>query len=603
MIEPTESCIVIDLETNSTAGNIENTILKFFGYYSYVTNETKIITGNNLEQIEKIKLLFEEHSVIVGFNIKNFDLKVLEKYGIYTSGHNILDLWEIIAPRTIKKNNSGMGGKGRHVLLKINPKDYKLSTLAKELKLPSNKQDNFNYRLLDKTEFSLEDLKYIFSYLRTDVQVTKELFEYMYDYFYCFREVLSKKDIDNWSWFKSSSGSFAYKAICNLANLPEEYSDERKKRENFEGGLVSDPTVEKITGNIYCVDYKSAYPYAFLQHNLYSHSCSCCKPEEKWNGKGIFKLKGNYCSKQQGKIEKVIRYLFNQKDKYKKLGDEKRSYAYKIAVNSAYGISSSPSFKSVFNLNTAADCTYICRESLKYARKTLEEEGYFLLYGDSDSIYFFDKFNNYEKIKIIVQKIIDNLKSMSLFPQTDYEMEIEPKINGMFFFKTGGEFLKKNYIYVRDNKLTIKGLPLKKADASSLGLLIFKKYLEKEIIKKLDCKFDKGYIDQLIRFEIEKDINIIGRTFKIRSSKEYKTDTGLQVNIAKYFEDLFERGEIPEVPMSVLLIPNKRIGIGKGIKYCTIEEAQKHKLGLNELILNKTYSELQYFIKETQQVL
>jgi hypothetical protein len=45
------------------------------------------------------------------------------------------------------------------------------------------------------------------------------------------------------------------------------------------------------------------------------------------------------------------------------------------------------------------------------------------------------------------------------------------------------------------------------------------------------------------------------------------------------------------------LIKNRRVGrVGKGNKYCTIEEAIKHKLNISELVLEKVWNELDPFI-------
>ena len=87
----------------------------------------------------------------------------------------------------------------------------------------------------------------------------------------------------------SSPGTYAYKVICHLSGLEEKWpTTNQKERVEFEGGYVSKPINEIIKGKIYCFDFNSAYPHAYMMINLFGYNCTCCKEKEKYNGKKLF---------------------------------------------------------------------------------------------------------------------------------------------------------------------------------------------------------------------------------------------------------------------------------------------------------------------------
>src|SRR3990167_2991446 len=65
--------LVFDLETDSL--NVHNAFLKFFGAYSFKYNEFYCIPGNDRIKIQE---LLSQHRVLIGHNIKDFDLPILK---------------------------------------------------------------------------------------------------------------------------------------------------------------------------------------------------------------------------------------------------------------------------------------------------------------------------------------------------------------------------------------------------------------------------------------------------------------------------------------------------------------------------------------------
>ena len=84
-------------------------------------------------------------------------------------------------------------------------------------------------------------------------------------------------------------------------------------------------------------------------------------------------------------------------------------------------------------------------------------------------------------------------------------------------------------------------------------------------------------------------MKLLAIEYKIKPAYTYKTENQIQAQISK--EYLNGQDGI------IFLIKNDKIGkVGKGDKYCTIKEAQDANLTTKELILTKTYKELEPFI-------
>lgn len=230
-----DNLLVLDIET--WGSDTDKAILKWFGAYSYRTNKTYFYRYDN---IEDIKRLVYDHDFIVGFNQIGFDNPILQRYDVSFRNKINIDLWKILVPKS-------MGGKGRNIVMRTNFPDNKLSTILKVFGLGRKKQEDFNYGILEKNTWNKAEEAYIINYLRRDIMVTKDLFEYLYNYFYPFKELLTEKDQKNYSWLTTTIGSFSYKVICKEAGLEEIYSEvEAGSREiQYEGAYVLVPTKEK----------------------------------------------------------------------------------------------------------------------------------------------------------------------------------------------------------------------------------------------------------------------------------------------------------------------------------------------------------------------
>jgi len=554
--------LIYDIETK-TQGRPNPKIdeYKVFGYYDVDADKKGVIFND----IDAVKKLIRKHKILIGFNNKNYDNPILERVGINFNYHIIIDLYQIF------KNKAGIMG--------LNLKSYSLANIAKHLKF-SEKEEGFDYDILKKDEWTESEKEKIKKYTIQDIIVTAELWNYVKDFFEPFKDFINEKDAENFKHVTLSSGAYAYKVICKEVGMEEKYGN-IYGHEKYKGGYVATPSVELSKGKIYCLDFNSQYPHSYIQGNLFSNNCTCCTENEKYKGGHLFKLKGKYCTKKQGKIEGVIKKLYKLRQQYKKENDP-REYTIKIIINTMYGVCGNPNFVNLYNVNTASDCTHISRTCIKLARKTFKNSGYNVIYSDTDSVYIEDVRDD-EKIMLqIKDDIINKIKSSLPFPEDTYDMGIDERIKLLYF----PGLKKKNYIFVReDDTMKIKGLPIKKSNASPLSMLIFEKYIKNELIKNGKVKFEPKEIKDWIYEELQKDVSLAAREFKVMSTSAYKTDSTIQSQISLRYG-----------PGQHNLIPNIfGVGVGRGKGYCTVKEFKDGDLKINAIELSKTFSELNPF--------
>jgi len=329
---------------------------------------------------------------------------------------------------------------------------------------------------------------------------------------------------------------------------------------------------------------------------------------EKYIGKEIYHVASTNDKNEIVKITVTDRTV----NKYKELvaqGIDRREYTIKIILNTVYGILNHSYYTKVFDITAGGDCTRIGRQWTKYARKVFRDNGYKVLYTDTDSVYISDPFNNKEKMFKVKDQIIKDIKDTVPFQQETFDMGIDDEIKYMFFFKGGNKkiddededededdklnkrlgFMKKNYIYVtKSGKVKIKNLGVNKKSITPVTKKIFWEYLVPQIKEKGEVKFSKRYLKDLIKKLLTENIELACMRKVVGDISLYKNSmTGIQAQISqKYGAGIH------------FLIPNIRdVGIGKGVKLCTLEEFKKRNFTLDDIDYKNIWSELEYFIK------
>ena len=343
MDERFRDVLIFDCESAAVLGSPTSTHkLRIFACYSY--NDQKYYMLYNQEEISK---MINRHKYLVGFNslgctfhkefFEGYDTQLLFFNGfqsMITKGSDLLyrfngkiniDLFAIIKKRaSAMKVKKGMLGD----LLMRYSLDYITRTLG--LVDDSTAKKELDYSLLEEEPslWSPEKRKVIEEYTLRDLELTKKLYEFIEDYFKSFRDYVEQEDIDSKKYLTCSTAVFSYKSICKAMNWEEKYSDVKEKQ-SYGGGYVSFPSTEHASGKIYCFDFSSLYPSIMHQCNIFSPT------NTGWAGGGKFKTDGIYNDKEQGKVEKLIKQIYEQRLAYKKLKDP-REYSLKIQMNACF---------------------------------------------------------------------------------------------------------------------------------------------------------------------------------------------------------------------------------------------------------------------------
>jgi DNA polymerase I/DNA polymerase-2 len=594
--------LIFDIETTSL--DVDEAITRVVGVRTNKSDKVHCIWAKDFH---KLKKAIRGSDFIIGYNTDNYDIPVLmnEHTKLFKYASNLtsksIDLKKVVEARESTFGVPFLNG-------------FSLDAVCETLGL-NRKQEDFDYNLLKKEyeELTAEEIAEIEKYLTQDINITYELYQFIYDMWEPMAEFMTEYDVKKFNFMRSSMGSMTYKILCNMANLEPRFAGEDDEEDSgYKGGHVFEPSMEEARGNIVCVDYASAYPHAYMQANLYT-KCTHCKEGDcqyRFTG-GVtpdgheLKLQGQYCTRHgMGVRERAIRKLYMMRVAAKteikslKLLDElideqehrlnyleKLQQGLKIVINTIYGISGSPKFLSTYDEDTSADCTRICRFNLIYMHSKLEEFGLKCLYGDTDSAYVLgaDDLTD-EQLQAYLDEILANLKSIYPFPQDTFFIDIEDHIKYMQFFSDGfGGFKKKFYLMVLENgDVKVKGLPVVKRDCSILARRIWTDNIKPYVAENLKGKVPLSQIEIWVEDLITEDIENAAVEFNVKPLEAYRCISSIQSRISS------ELGEGKHK-----LIKNRRgIGIGTGVKYATVEQAKELGFTISDIDLSRVFSNL-----------
>lgn len=351
--------------------------------------------------------------------------------------------------------------------------------------------------------------------------------------------------------------------------------------------------------------HNSLYPHLMIQCNLYGRKKQQ-SDRPVWNGGGVWKVEGEYYADELSLVGKLLKKLYNDRLVYKKNRD-KREYTNKIVLNTIYGILNNSYYTLVHDSIAGGDCTRLGRQWIKYVRKCFRDNGYIIIYSDTDSIFLQDPFIDKEKLFRTKDNIIMDIQKTVPFPQQTFNMVLEEEIKYMYFFKgktnekdsdtemdeedllknKAQGLLKKNYVIItKDDKVIIKNLGIRKKSNSEVSKKIFWEHIVPKL-KVGQSKFSKVYIVNLIKEMIGCDIKMALLRKDVDEIKVYANDTSLASQISRKYGAGIH-----------FLIPNIRgVGVGKGKSFCTLEEFEENKLTADNIDYTGYLKELEYFIK------
>jgi len=634
-----ESILIFDVETCSSypdgrpidiRTNFDDYVLyakcKWFGCYSYkyskyVCDEVK---GNE----DKIKAFIAEHNVLIGFNNEEFDTPIITNNNLLPKKRFMqTDLLCILGSSTYTRHD-GLPFKNRGGLMGFKFKNNSLKAMAQAMKLEIQKGD-IDYTIFFQDSYTDQERIDILKYLKADVEVTKLMFDKLWDFWYPFTEFISDANILNLSWIKSSIASLTYKAACHTMGVEETYGEKSNKPKEEMGGRVIDPKYEESRG-VWYVDFASLYPHIYCMFNLFNEIKALNGEEfdnedlqkmEKqiWHGNDLFKVKGYYDISNQHPLAIDVAEKLVERAKLKKEDPENPLiYVLKIFLNSLYGAQRSEIFEKIHTPNGGWDCCWLGQQIQELLENMMTGFGFETIAGDTDSIFIRavtpDK-DNKQYVQECLQKVVDKIKANVPFPCETFKIDIENKGNAIEYImwpfsdqpiqvvdedgKTINKKInnrlvkvrkakKKNYMYIANSKVKIVGLPIMKDNATALGKKILEESIKPRILKEGHAKFDDiNFILETYLKEPD-NLRLLVREFKVKAAKNYKNPSQIQAQISEgYFDG--QDGV-------AYLIKNKKCGkAGKTAKYCTMQEAIDNKLEVKDLDLTKLENELEPF--------
>ncbi|PWQ94612.1 DNA polymerase II [Leucothrix arctica] len=149
------------------------------------------------------------------------------------------------------------------------------------------------------------------------------------------------------------------------------------------GGYVMDST-PGLYKNVLVLDFKSLYPSIIRTFKIDPMGLSVGLVSDETNTIPGF-LNAQF-SREQHILPELVTQLWQDRDAAKKVKNAPLSYAIKIIMNSFYGVLGSSGCR-FFNPQLASSITRRGHEIIQQSATFIEQEGYSVIYGDTDSVF------------------------------------------------------------------------------------------------------------------------------------------------------------------------------------------------------------------------
>lgn len=177
-------------------------------------------------------------------------------------------------------------------------------------------------------------------------------------------------------------------------NRPTRAEIEKRRMQTYKGGFVYEPT-PGLFKNVAVFDFRSLYPSIIASHNIAPSTlnCECCVNSPSYAPE----LNYWFCTKKKGFIPLLIEELINRRMRVKEImkqtADERkrvlldaRQESLKLLSNSFYGYLGFFGARW-YSIESARSVTSYGRYYIKKVIEKAKNDGYDVLYGDTDSVF------------------------------------------------------------------------------------------------------------------------------------------------------------------------------------------------------------------------
>ncbi len=255
---------------------------------------------------------------------------------------------------------------------------FALDFVARELLGRGKLVDDVDARASEIQDMYITDKKALALYNLEDCVLVHEIFEITHLIEFAIqRSCLTGLDMDR------PGGSVAAFDFLYLPRLHREgyiapvVNDESAA--GSPGGFVLDSR-PGLYNDVIVLDFKSLYPSIIRTFHVDPLALICADQD------AIPGYKGGEFSREKYILPTIIEALWQARDEAKKAGQTANSQAIKIIMNSFYGVLGTPGCR-FFDPRLVSSITLRGHEILKKTRDLIEEQGYPVIYGDTDSVF------------------------------------------------------------------------------------------------------------------------------------------------------------------------------------------------------------------------
>ncbi len=318
------------------------------------------------------------------------------------------------------------------------------------------------------------------------------------------------------------------------------------KEERITGGFVMSSKPGVFDYVIVC-DFKSLYPSIMRTLNIDPLAYQPAKKQEKSSAKFVVAENGAVFSQEAGILPDILAELWAERDKARAEKDELRRYAIKILMNSFFGVLASPNCR-FFSLDMANAITKTGQHLIKTTAEHIREQGYEVIYGDTDSLFIDLKIDDEKQASEIGKTIEKDVNAfLKTYVEDRYkrpsflELEYEKTYVRFLMPKTrSGEGSKKRYagLLVKDGKedIDFTGLEFVRRDWTDLAKDFQLGILDRVFHRRDPAPFIRSFVEE-VRAGKHDDLLVYRKALR-KSVEEYTKTTPPHVKAAKLLDEI-----------------------------------------------------------------
>jgi len=498
--------LALDIETDSRARSIYSISLVCGNFKKVlIVSSDKLKHAESFETekevLERFFALIREldPDLILGWHLIDFDMKVIKKRCQKLEVPFVLGRFDSVTKLIIKEGffqRSRVIAEGRQVIDLLSwvrdttkLEDYKLETAAQHF-LQEGKSMAFVNKGSEIEELYKKKQQKLVDYNLKDSELVLRILEKSNLLpLYTKRSVLTGLMLDDVKGSIASLDSLYLKKLRERGYVAPSVGHSVKE-ESITGGYVMD-SLPGLYDNIVVFDFKSLYPSLMQTFNIDPLS---------FGKKGIKAPNGATFSKEKGIMPEIISELMEVREEYRKKKDEVGRYAIKILLNSFFGVMASPLCR-FYSLEIANAITSFAQFFIKKTAEMIREDGYEVIYSDTDSIFLIAGKREPEELGKELEKKMNVLlkdyirstyyldSSLHLEFEKVYTKFIMPRLRGV---EKGA---KKRYAGLVHGKLEIVGLEAVRGDWTPLA----KKFQEELLMRVFTGKKVEEFISSFVK--------------------------------------------------------------------------------------------------------